>query len=510
MHYVTTVHSTGVSTSLCLRCDGYRSLSSSSVPLLRCVSSYSISPLFTNGIVHHHHHHHQRHKKRMILHPKSNHDVRNGRCRSLLRCNIQWRRYSNHTTMNDTFDATRFTDESSLVRFQIDDIVTTPCLESIIRQKQLQEKPSQRTENDNVNNNNDSDSYDTILENMEGKIGTITINSPQTYNALTMEIGIEFQALCQRLAYELQYQATFATKPTTTTPSSQPQESSQTQNKTKYSTMIANRHDHESYHHHHDINESVCTLSSLNAQHVQVLILKGAGPAFSAGGNLPWLHSLHQDQSVIQNYDTMIQFYQYYASSIRMIPIPIIAAMNGPAMGAGACLALLCDLRTGCQSTTKLGMHFTKLGIHSGLGGAYLLQYVISSATLVNEILLLGKILNGTECYQYHVINQIHDSDALIPAYEMAYDMISNHHPVAVRMLLQTLRLSHHQGLNQALERDAMCQSICYHQKDWGEGLHAIAQKRSPSFVNYRDYYNNNHTTNQDGNSENNKNRNKN
>lgn len=388
----------------------------------------------------------------------------------------QYRGFSYDATNNTTFDATRFTDSSSLVQFHVDDIITTPYLQTIIEQKRKQTHQQQHDD--------DHDDYDMI----DGKIGTITINSPKTYNALTIEIGIEFQALIQRIVYELQYNQ--QQKPSSSTSTSQRQKGQEKQyknneNLTNNSTGIIN--DHTS-HHHHDMNESIFTLSSLNAYNIQVLIIKGEGNAFSAGGNLEWLYSL-RNNTIIHNKDLMIQFYNYYIKSIQSIPIPIIAAINGPAMGAGACLALLCDLRTGCNPYTKLGLHFNKLGIHSGLGGAYLLSKMTQSSTILNEILLLGKVLNGIECLQYNIINQLHDNDALIPAYELAYDMITQTHPIATRMLLQTLRLQQHNGICDALERDAICQAICYNQNDWGEGLNAISQKRTPNFQHYLDYY---------------------
>jgi enoyl-CoA hydratase/carnithine racemase len=112
-------------------------------------------------------------------------------------------------------------------------------------------------------------------------IGTITLQSPKTYNALTVDMGRRFQALCRELADDI----------------------------------------------------------TSGSKHVDAIILTGQGnDAFSAGGVLDWLKTLNK-KSPHANADLMVQFYKYFLA-IRSIPVPVIAALHGPAMGAGAGLAL--------------------------------------------------------------------------------------------------------------------------------------------------------------------------
>jgi enoyl-CoA hydratase/carnithine racemase len=92
-----------------------------------------------------------------------------------------------------------------------------------------------------------------------------------------------------------------------------------------------------------------------------------------AEGNLEWLQSLSENL-VHANFDLM-QFYKSFLCMRQQLPVPIIAALQGPAMGAGACLALACDLRVAAsENTLILGFPFAKLGIPSGMGGLYMLQ----------------------------------------------------------------------------------------------------------------------------------------
>jgi enoyl-CoA hydratase/carnithine racemase len=137
------------------------------------------------------------------------------------------------------------------------------------------------------------------------KIGTLTLNSPKDYNALSMEMGDEFLALCRQLTDQM-------------------------------------------------LDELDC----------RVVILQGMGDhAFSAGGHLEWLKSF-SDNTAHRNVDLMLQFYKKFLS-IRQLPVPVVAALSGPAMGAGAGLALACDLRTAANKSKILGLNFARLGIHS-------------------------------------------------------------------------------------------------------------------------------------------------
>lgn len=261
---------------------------------------------------------------------------------------------------------------------------------------------------------------------LEDGIGTITLQAPKTYNALTVEMGREFLELCRRLEHDFL-----------------------------------------------SINETEC--------HAIVLVGQG-DDAFSAGGNFDWLRSL-KNNSVHQNADMMLQFYKSFLC-IRTIPIPVIAALQGPAIGAGAGLALACDLRTAAEKPKILGFNFSRLGIHSGMGSSHLLKSALGApSAILSEILLTGKVLSGRESFDLGLVNRI-SNDAKADAYALARE-ISQQHPVAVRTMLQTIRQRQDEGLEGALQREAISQAVCYNRGDWGEGVNAVAEKRNPRFGPY-------------------------
>jgi enoyl-CoA hydratase/carnithine racemase len=223
-----------------------------------------------------------------------------------------------------------------------------------------------------------------------------------------------------------------------------------------------------------------------NSSNVQCVVLCGEGEkAFSAGGNLEWLHSLSEN-SVHRNVDLMLQFYNSFLCMRQKIPVPIIAALQGPAMGAGACLALACDLRVAASNDIPvLGFPFTKLGIPSGMGGLYLLQKSGVSAAAANEILLLGKTLTGKDAMELGLLNRLVSPDKVKGEAHTLAEQIAQNHPVSVRSMIRTLRLGKDGGLADALNRDALAQAMCYNRQDWGVGLDAVAEKRSAGFDEY-------------------------
>ena len=255
------------------------------------------------------------------------------------------------------------------------------------------------------------------------RVGTITLSSPKTMNALTVEMGQDFERLTRILQ------------------------------------------------------------DFVETQDIHAIVLQGAGDqAFSAGGNLEWLQSLHRNP-VHKNVDAMLSFYNSFMG-IRTLPIPIIVALQGPAMGAGACLALACDMRVATRDKPAiLGFPFSKLGIHSGMAGSWLLQTSGVPKAKVHEILFTGQTLSSQQSLDLGLVNRVVD-DAKIGAMELAVE-VAQQHPVAIRSMVRTMRLDHDGAFQSALQREAYAQAVCYHRNDWGEGLKAIAEKRSPQFDNY-------------------------
>src|SRR4029079_10254838 len=122
---------------------------------------------------------------------------------------------------------------------------------------------------------------------------------------------------------------------------------------------------------------------------LRVVVVTGEGSAFCSGGDTSWIAS-EPDAGVDHLRERMMPFYRAWLS-IRRLEVPTIAAVNGPAIGAGLCLALACDLRY-AASGARLGVPFVKLGMHAGMGGTYLLPDVVGEAA-ARDLLLTGRVV---------------------------------------------------------------------------------------------------------------------
>src|SRR6476619_77061 len=141
---------------------------------------------------------------------------------------------------------------------------------------------------------------------------------------------------------------------------------------------------------------------------VRAVVVTGAGTAFCSGGNTGWIAS-QPDASVDQLRTRMVAFYRAWLS-IRRLEVPTIAAVNGPAIGAGLCLALACDLRYAAAGA-RLGAPFVKLGMHAGMAGTWLLPEVVGEAH-ARDLLLTGRLVDADEALRLGLVSRVIDPAA--------------------------------------------------------------------------------------------------
>ena len=148
-------------------------------------------------------------------------------------------------------------------------------------------------------------------------------------------------------------------------------------------------------------------------------------------------------------------------------------------------------MRVSCEGPRKLGFPFSRLGIHSGMGGSHLLTRAMGGpSALVNEILLTGKVLTGEEAYRYGLVNHMAETSGTVKeeAHNLAKE-VAKQNPLAARSMIRTLRQQQDEGLEATLQREASAQALCYNRDDWGEGLDAVVEKRDPIFGDYHDIH---------------------
>ncbi|BBC30923.1 hypothetical protein SGFS_022170 [Streptomyces graminofaciens] len=210
---------------------------------------------------------------------------------------------------------------------------------------------------------------------------------------------------------------------------------------------------------------------------LRCVVVTGAGPAFSAGGDLSWLGDT--DDATVDSLRTrMSAFYRDWLS-IRQVPVPTIAAVNGAAVGAGLALALACDLRY-TTPRAPLSVPFTGLGLHPGMATTWSLPEVTSLA-VARDLLLTGRVVRGAEALELGLVSAVVD-DVLEHALEVAAT-IADHAPLATRLTKAALARGGHRGIEDALEWEALAQPITMTTADLQEGLTAQRERRRPRFT---------------------------
>jgi enoyl-CoA hydratase/carnithine racemase len=211
---------------------------------------------------------------------------------------------------------------------------------------------------------------------------------------------------------------------------------------------------------------------------VRAVVVTGNGGAFSAGGDLRMLERM-RGASRDESRAFMLGFYARYLSILEL-EVPTIAAIEGPAIGAGLCVALACDLCIVAEDS-KLALNFVQLGLHPGMGATYLAPRRIGPQRAA-ELLLTGRRFDGREAATMGIaLRAVGASRVRDEARALARSIASNA-PLAVRALKQAFAVDR-SALSAALAFEAEQQSISYASSDLSEGLSAAAQKRAPNFL---------------------------
>lgn len=211
---------------------------------------------------------------------------------------------------------------------------------------------------------------------------------------------------------------------------------------------------------------------------VRVVIVTGEGSAFCSGGDPRWIAS-EPDAPVDRLRTRMIAFYRAWLT-IRALEVPTIAALNGPAVGAGLCLALACDLRYAAAGA-RLSAPFVRLGMNPGMAATYLLPEVVGEAN-ARELLLTGRTVDAEEARSIGLVNRVFADADFAAAVQAIAEGIAATAPIASRYTTVALRGGGHRDLESAIQWEALAQPITLATEDLQEGVAAAREKRPPRF----------------------------
>jgi enoyl-CoA hydratase/carnithine racemase len=217
-------------------------------------------------------------------------------------------------------------------------------------------------------------------------------------------------------------------------------------------------------------------------KNISVLILTGAGSAFSSGGNVK-----EMQERVGTFAGSAIEIQEQYRRGIQQLPlalhkaeIPIIAAVNGPAIGAGFDLACMCDLRI-ASTKAVIGETFINLGIIPGDGGAWFLQRLVGYQRAA-EMTLTGRLLQADEAKQLGLFLDVVAPEELLPTARELAARIAAKPPQAVRLTKRLLKQSQRMDLPDFLDLSASFQAMAHHTADHREAVSAFLEKRDGSY----------------------------
>jgi len=227
------------------------------------------------------------------------------------------------------------------------------------------------------------------------------------------------------------------------------------------------------------IDDILKTLAWVNlAEDVSVLILTGAGSAFSSGGNV---REMSERGGIFGGSVQQIQ--DQYRRGIQKIPlameaaeVPVIAAINGPAIGAGFDLACMCDLRL-ASGTAVMGETFVNLGIIPGDGGAWFLQRLIGYQRAA-ELTLTGRLISAQEALGLGILLEVVAPDQLLGRASELAAQIAAKPPRAVRLTKRLLKYAQRGSLPDFLDLCACFQGMAHHTDDHAEAVNAFLEKR--------------------------------
>ena len=232
----------------------------------------------------------------------------------------------------------------------------------------------------------------------------------------------------------------------------------------------------------HAVDEFVAAVERINADaSVRVMILTGAGTVFSSGGNVKDMKRFTTDAV------TPEQIGRWYRTGIQRLPlalqrleVPSIAAVNGPAVGAGCDLTCMCDMRI-ASTSASFAESFVRVGLIPGDGGAWLLPRVVGLSKAM-EMSFTGDAVHAEEALAIGLVSRVVGPEALLPEARALAARIARNPGQTLRLTKRLLREGQSQRLDSLLELSAALQVIAHKTPAHAEAVDAFIAKREPKF----------------------------
>ncbi|MBT8401781.1 MAG: enoyl-CoA hydratase/isomerase family protein [Rhodothermia bacterium] len=209
---------------------------------------------------------------------------------------------------------------------------------------------------------------------------------------------------------------------------------------------------------------------------VRAIVITGSGrKAFVAGADISEFAGLAEEDAT-----QLARRGQGVFDRIEQCRKPVLAAVNGFALGGGCELALACHIRIAAEDAS-FGQPEVNIGIIPGYGGTQRLSRVVGPGTAA-EIILTGERISAQRGYEIGLVNRLATADGLIDEALRVAGRIASKAPLAVALALDAIRTSTNGGLEEGLEREAVLFGRTFATEDAAEGIGAFMEKRKPNF----------------------------
>ncbi len=216
-----------------------------------------------------------------------------------------------------------------------------------------------------------------------------------------------------------------------------------------------------------------------NSGKIRCLVVTGAGRGFCAGADLDYLIRLRQENN-LSEFRTLLERGRRIVTTLREIPIPVIASVNGATAGGGCSLALACDIRIAAE-TARFTQAFAKIGVHADFGATFFLPQLMGEAR-ARELMLLGETISANEACRLGMVSQVVALEQLKLATQKLIEILISRAPLSLALMKQTLAQASQAEFQRALDRELQAQLQCFQSQDFLRGIEAFVHKTTAQF----------------------------
>lgn len=214
---------------------------------------------------------------------------------------------------------------------------------------------------------------------------------------------------------------------------------------------------------------------------VRVLVVTGAGRGFCAGGDVSFMLDLKAKGAPFEGLAPLLEAGEAIVTRLAALPYPVIAAVNGVAAGAGANLALACDVRL-ASSDARFGESFVRIGLHVDWSGSWTLPRAAGLANAL-DLCWTGDVVDAADMLRLGLVQRVWPAASFASEWRAYAARLAAAPQVSVRLAKANLRAALHRTVEQSLAAEMAAQAVCWDSPDSTEGVRAFAEKRAAAFA---------------------------